>query len=157
MFNTIKECFILLKKELENKGIKCVEIFMDFIFKDLFEKLHKQECINNYEDLIKFEKELETLIQENLDKLRIKIEKYKKIEEKYINDEKSGIALLKEIYNKDKYDHKNYPYYEHFYYTDYLNEEYINKILLGKNKNEFPILRKYLEYKKKKKLVINIL
>ena len=151
-FNTIKECFILLKKELENKGIKYVEIFMDFIFKDLFEKLHKQECINNYEDLIKFENELEILIQENLNKLKIKIEKYKEIEEKYINDEKSGIALLKEIYNKDKYDHKNYPYYEHFYYTDYLDEEYINKILLGKNKNEFPILRKYLEYKKQKKI-----
>ena len=149
-FKTIKECFILLQNELDKKGIKQIEIFMDFIFKDLFKKLNKKECINNFEDLIKFENELEKLIQEKFNQVKVKIDKYKELEKKYINDEKSGIALLKEIYNKDKYDHKNYPYYEHFYYSDYLDEEYINNILEHKDKNDYPILSKYLEYKKQK-------
>jgi len=65
-FNTIKECFILLQKELEKKGIKQIGIFMNYIFKDLFDKLHNRECINNFEELIKFENELEKLIQDNL-------------------------------------------------------------------------------------------
>ena len=59
----IKECFTKLKIELEIKGIKHLEIFMNCVFKDLFDKLHNQECINNYEDLINFEDELEELIQ----------------------------------------------------------------------------------------------
>ena len=156
--NMLKECFILLKKELEKKGIKEIEIFMNCIFKDLFEKLHEQECINDYETLIKFENELDTLIQGKFGKVKEEIEKYKEFERKKykeferncIKDEKSAIALLKEIYNKDKYDNREYPYYEHFYYTDYIDEEYIDNILEHKNKNDYPVLSKYLEHKKQK-------
>ena len=149
-FNTIKECYILLQKELEKKGIKEIEIFMNFIFKDLFIKLHEKECIKNYEDLIKFENDLEELIQEKFMHVKNEIDKFKKFERESINDKTSGIALLKEIYDKSEYDNRNYPYYEHFYYTDYLNEEYINNILEHKDKDEYLILSKYLEPKKKK-------
>ena len=45
-FIMIKECFTKLKVELESKGIKHLEIFMNFVFKDLFDKLHNQECIS---------------------------------------------------------------------------------------------------------------
>lgn len=156
-FNTIKECFILLQKELEKKGIKEIEIFMNFIFKDLFTKLHDKECINNYEELIKFENELEKLIQEKFEQAKKEIDKFKKFEKESIKDKTSGIALLKEIYNKSDYDTRKYPYYEHFYYTDYLDEEYIENILEHKDKNEYPILSKYMESKNQKKMKINIL
>ena len=55
-FNTIYECYILLKKELEKEGIKCLDIFMNIIFKELFNKLHDQKCINKYTKLIEFKK-----------------------------------------------------------------------------------------------------
>ncbi len=48
------------------------------------------------------------------------------------------------------YKKKGYPYYEQFYYTDYLDEKYIENILEHKDKNEYPILNKYLEYRKQK-------
>ena len=54
--------YFVEKKELEKKDIKEIEIFMNYIFQDLFNKLHEQECINDYETLIKFENELNTLI-----------------------------------------------------------------------------------------------
>ena len=39
----VKKCFNRLKVELENKGIiKHLEIFMNFVFKDLFDKLQKK-------------------------------------------------------------------------------------------------------------------
>ena len=43
---------------------------MNFIFRDLFSKLHDKKCINTYEELIKFENELEELIQEKFEKAR---------------------------------------------------------------------------------------
>ena len=48
------------------------------------------------------------------------------------------------------YKKKDYPYYEQFYYPDYLDEKYIENILEYKDKNEYPILNKYLEYRKQK-------
>ena len=151
-FETIKECFILLNNELEKKGIKKIDIFMNFIFNDLFKILHNKKCITNYEELIKFENELEKLIQDKFNQTKIKIDKLKELEMKSIKDHNSGIALLKEIYSKDMYKKIDYPYYEYFYYADYLDEEYIENILEHKDKNDYPILNKYLEYKKKKNM-----
>ena len=150
-FNTIKECFILLQKELEKKGIREIDIFMNFIFQDLFNKLHDKECINKYEDLIEFEEELEELIQKKFIKAKEEIDKFKNFEKESIKDKDSGIALLKEIYNKNDYKEKNYPYYEYFYYTDYVDEKYISNMLEHKDKNEYPLLCKYLQTKKDKK------
>ena len=147
-FETIKECFILLQKELEKKGIKKIDVFLNFIFNDLFKVLHSKKCINNFEELIGFENELEKLIEDKFIQTKNKIDKFKELEMERIKDHNSGIALLKEIYSKDMY--KKYPYYENFYYADYLDEEYIENILEHKDKNEYPILSKYLEYKKKK-------
>ena len=150
-FNTIKECFQLLKKELEKNDITQVEIFMNFVFKDLFKKLHGKECINNYEDLITFENELDKIILEKLNKVKEEINKYKESEKKILKDPKSWIALLKEIYDKNSYDFIKYPYYEHFYYTAYLDEEYIDNKLEIMDKNEYPILSKYMEKKNQEK------
>ena len=128
-FNTIYECYILLKKELEKEGIKCLDIFMNIIFKELFNKLHDQECINKYTKLIEFEKELDSLIQEKVDKAKDIIEKFNEIEKENFKDKTSAIVLLKEINNKDDYNKNEFPYYEHFYYTDYPDENYISNLL----------------------------
>ena len=112
----IKECFDKLKISLKNKGIKHLEIFMNCIFKDLFVKLHNKKCINNFEDLLKFEDELEKLINKKCEEAKKEIEKYKDEEKKIIGNPKSGIALIKEIYGKNKYeDSKEFPFYEYFY------------------------------------------
>ena len=147
----IKECFTKLKIELEIKGIKHLEIFMNCVFKDLFDKLHNQECINNYEDLINFEDELEELIQRKCKTAEEEIDNFKKLESDSIKDEKSAIALIKEIYDKSKYKNNGFQFYKFFYYTDYLDGDYINNILKGRDENNYPVLTKYLQYKKQKK------
>jgi hypothetical protein len=96
-FNTIYECYILLKKVLEKEGIKCLDILMNIIFKELFNKLHDQECINKYTKLIEFEKELDSLIQEKVDKAKDIIEKFNEIEKENFKDKTSAIVLLKEM------------------------------------------------------------
>ena len=119
---------------------------MNEVYKELFNKLHDKECINSYEELIEFENDLEKLIQDKFMKAKEDIDNYKEFEKNKIKEQNSALALLKEIYTKGKYDKNIYPYYEHFYYTDYLDEEFINNILKNKNKNDYPVLVKYLEY-----------
>ena len=151
-FNMIKECFYKLKEELKNKDIKNIDIFMNFVFKDLFDKLHNKGCINNYEDLIKFEDELEELIKEKCEKVKEEINKFKQLEKESIKDEKSAIALIKEIYDENKYkNNKDFHFYKYFYYCDYLDEDYIYNIIKGKNENNYPVLLKYLKSKRSKK------
>jgi len=145
----IKECFNKLKLSLKNKGIKHLEIFMNCIFKDLFSKLHNKKCINKFENLIEFENELEELIQKKCDESKIEIEKYKEKEKEIIGDVKSAIALIKEIYGKNKYDSKEFPFYEYFYYTDYLNAVYIKKKYKEKDENDYPVIIEYLKKTKK--------
>jgi len=150
-FSTIKECFILLQNELEKEGIKKTEIFMEVVFKDLFNKMHDKECIDKYDELIDFEDDLEQIIQEKIKKAKELIDKFEEIEKENCKDKESAMALLKELYDKDDYDKKEYPYYEYFYYSDYPDESYIKEILEHKDKDEYPILIKYLENKKHSK------
>jgi len=150
-FNTINECFILLKKELENKGINRIDIFMNIIFKDLFTKLHNRKSIDKYKDLIDFENnELNPIINEKIEEAENKIKEIEKKEKENCQNKTSAIALLKELYNKDDYENE-FPYYEYFYYSDYLDDNYIADILDHRGKSEYPIIRKYLEFKKLKK------
>jgi len=148
----LNESYIFLKNELSKKGIDSIEIFMNYIFKDLFTKLNEKECIDNYEGLIEFENELETLIQEKIDKSVEEIKKYNEIINKNSQDKDSSISLLKEKYENNNYKKVDYPYYEYFYYTDYLDEDYVmDKILSHKEENKYPLLNKYLKYKKEEK------
>jgi len=148
----IKECFNRLKVELVKKDIKNIEIFMNCVFYDLFNKLHNKECINDFDELVKFEDELEELIKQKCEIAKEEINKYKELEKESIKDEKSAIALIREIYDKSKYKKNDFPFYGYFYYTDYLNEDYISNLLKNKDDNNYPVLVKYLNYKKQKKL-----
>ena len=143
----INESFNLLKKELSSKGIDSFEIFMNHIFKDLFEKLHNKKTINEYKELDDFEKDLENLIQEKIVKSLEEIKKYNKIIEKNSIDNNSSINLLKEKFEKSEYRTEEYPCYEYFYYSYYLDENYFN----NNNSKAYPLLNKYLNYKKNKK------
>ena len=146
----INQSFELLSNELSKKGIKSIEIFMNYIFKELFEKLHDKECINEYKELIEFEKDLENLIQEKIEKSIEEIKKYNKIIEINSIDNNSSLNLLKDKFEKDhKYKKEEYPNYEYFYYSDYLNENYIMDNKLKNNEViKYPLLNKYLNYKK---------
>ena len=149
---TLNVSFELLKNELSKKGINSIEIFMNNIFKELFEKLHEKEIINEYKDLIDFENELEKLIQEKIKKSSEEIKKYEENIKNNNNDKTSAINLLNETYDKDLYDKKEYPCYEYFYYSDYLDENYLmNNILALNDANKYPLLNKYINYKKDKK------
>ena len=149
--NMINECFILLKKELDKKGINRIDIFMNLIFKDLFTELHKQKCIDKYKDLIDFENnKLRPIILNKINEAIDEIKKIEETEKKNCENKSAAIALLKELYNKEDYKDE-FPYYEYFYYSNYLDENYITDILEYMEKTEYPIVRKYLEFNKLKR------
>jgi len=148
----INKNFILLKKELSKEEIDSIEIFMNYIFKELFEKLQEKNSIDNYKDLIDFEKDLEKLIQEKIGKSIEEIKKYNEKINKNSEDKNDPINLLKEKYDKSNYKKEEYPYYEYFYYSDCLDENYIlNKILGIMDSKKYPMINKYLDYIMNKK------
>ena len=141
---TLNECWKLLKEELSDIGINVTEIFMNFTFKDLFNKLNSQECIDDYDDLIGFEVKLEEMIQK---KIVLSQKECKKFTELIKNSDKNSfVNLLTEKYNIYIYDKEIFPNYDNFYYTDYLDEENIKKELNDKEMKKYPILKRYLEY-----------
>jgi len=148
---TLNECWILLKKELSEKGIYYPEIFMNFIFKDLYNKLNGENCLDDFESLITFENKLEDLIQKEIEQSQVECKKYKELINKNCKDKDSCISLLKEKFDKSNYDKENYPNYENFYYSDYLDEENIGKILEHLNKEKYLVLNKYLIYAENKR------
>jgi hypothetical protein len=148
----LKECWDLLEKRLSDNGINSIDIFMDFTFKEIFNKLHNKECINNYDDdeLYDFEEKLEEIIQEKIESMKDEIEKYKKLNNENSN---SFINILKEKYESQN-KQKKFPIYENLYYSDYLNEKYIENYIENyisekinnTDKNKYPVLNKYLEF-----------
>jgi hypothetical protein len=52
----LRECWELLKNELNKKDIYITDIFMKYIFFDLFTELNKSVSITDYQSLINLEK-----------------------------------------------------------------------------------------------------
>jgi len=140
---TISECWNLLKNELLQININSIEEFMNYIFVDLFTKLNKQKIIKDYDNLIKFEDDLESSIQG----LIIKFKEHKKSIENNTEEKISTINLLKEKYSYINFKSKEYPFYKYFLYTYYLNEENIYQKLKFLSVDQYPLLKLYLESK----------
>ena len=143
---TLNECWILLKNELSKKDINFIEIFMNFTFKDLYNKINGEECIDDYDSLIDFEDKLEELIQKKIKISQDECKKYKESINEKSKDKNSFVSMLTEKYDSTNYDKEKYPNYDNFYYTDYLDEENISKLLNHKDKDKYLILNRYLEY-----------
>ena len=137
----ITKCWELLKEELYKKKINKIELFMDYIFYDLFDLLNKQPEIKEYKIYINFEEQLENLIINKINEYIKEKEKYEKIRKPNINDPFLPINLLEEIYEKSE----NYPLYEYFYYSNYLNEKFIFEKLNNKEYRKYPVINEYLK------------
>ena len=134
----ISECWNMINYELNKLGINSVDLFMNYIFSDLFSALNKHKIITEYYDLVDFEKSLDKLIHEKISSFK---EKYKNMN-KSVNDKFSFQDIIEEKYNE--LNEKEYPFYEYFYYSDYINEAYLlDKV--KSNKDKYPVLYKVLE------------
>jgi hypothetical protein len=73
---------------------------MNLTFKDLYYKLNGEECINDYESLLRFEEiKLEELIQKKVKLTQNEYIKYKKLIEKNNKNKDSFVNLLKEKFD----------------------------------------------------------
>ena len=147
----LTECWEMIKFELKKLDINSIEIFMNYIFSDLFSALNEHENLTDYTELINFEKELDELINK---KIIIFKEEFKKIN------------ILSEFDSKDKYFFQNvlderyrnlnndeYPFYNYFYYSDYVNEDYLLNILSHSERERYPVLLKVLEKNNNEKYI----
>ena len=138
----LTECWEMIKFELNNLDITAIELFMNYIFSDIFSTLNKHESLNEFSKLIEFEKELDELINK---KINIFKEEYKKINDlsQFDKNENTFQNILDEKYEKLNED--DYPFYNYFYYSDYVNEDYLLDNLNHSEREKFPVLLKVLE------------
>jgi uncharacterized protein YbaP (TraB family) len=74
--------------------------FMNYIFIELFPVLNKEKYIDNYDDLIKLEDKLETLILRTIKAYKEEDYKMSSNQKQNDNDKNSLISLLKESFSK---------------------------------------------------------
>ena len=139
----------LLKMELNNNGVNSIEIFMNYIFADIFKILNNNTNIKEYQSLKKIERTLNIII---LDKIQLfkKDYKNKKIDDQIDQNDKHFIYnLIKEKFTNLESD--DYPFYQYFFYSDYIDEDYLLELVNLYSKDKYPVLLKALERKNEKK------
>ena len=148
----ITKCWELLREELFKKKVNNIELFMNYIFSDLFNLLNSQQEIKSYKQYIEIEKQLDELILNKIKDYLDEKEKYEKIKKPNTNDPYLPINLLEEIEENNK----NYPLCEYFYYSDYLNENNIYEKLKNKEYRKYPVLNEYLKNKNNYSFMSNL-
>ena len=144
-FEIIEMDWELLDKELKIKEIPNVHIFMDSIFHQVIKEINKPKTFKSKKELKNFEKSIETIIKNELDKNNI-IKNYINNRSKYIDiepDKELAIIMEEEVYNDNWKTVKNdYPEIEHFIicklpsFEDFKNEfNYVTE-----NKDYYPII-----------------
>ena len=134
----ITECWKMIEHELNKLGINSINLFMNYIFSDLFSSLNKHKIIDDYNELDEFEKNLDILIHKKIVSFK---EEYKTLN-KSMNANFSFQDFIEEKY--DDLNNKEYPFYNYFYYCDYINETYLLNQIKSK-KDKYPVLCKVLE------------
>ena len=66
----LRECWELLKNELNKKDIYITDIFMKYIFFDLFTELNKSVSITDYQSLINLKKNLDEIILKKINNFK---------------------------------------------------------------------------------------
>ena len=150
----------ILNKLLKEKGLN-IFVFMNLIFKDLFNYLSKQNQIENYEQLLEIEKEIENIIDNKItkkEKIKDKeVTKYVRFGTFYTknqnlfreNDPKSKTSIIKENNSPEAYKEDEYPYYKSFLYSDYPDEAFLKARFEKINKEQYPVIDLYLNRKNK--------
>ena len=145
----ISECWKMIKNELNKIGISAIDIFMNYIFSDLFSSLSEQKSLNEYNELIDFEKKLDEKIQNKIKDFKDDYKNFDVLKEFDPQDKFFFQNILDERYKINEVKDKNdYPFYNYFYYSEYINEDYLlDKIIHSGGKSRYPVLLKVLENK----------
>ena len=139
----------LLGDALKEKGIMSTQIFMNMIFKKLSNLIKNCKCITNKSELISFEEEIENLIQENIEKYSVYMNKYLEINLKQLELKCDNLrAIITEVFppKKELYPEEKYPLLQYFSYTKYRTKEDLIKALGPENDYiiKHPLLFNYL-------------
>ena len=159
IFDILRECWNCLEIELQNKGIKEVEIFLNMICYKIGDFFKNYESFNNIEIRNEFEKKVNSIIEESI----LDFENYKK---RYIeiNNELNNIKLnsikciIEEYFNPELYSEKDYPFFKYFMYTKYPSKKNLKKSLelINEYETKYPIITNFINNYKDIEILQNI-
>ena len=139
-------CFNILEKDWEIMETLLdktpVELFINLIFDEVIEKLINCQKFNRKEEAIKFEKEINNIINAKIKDQNL-ITVFKQLNDNVINmNPNSDNAIIKEAFPYTKYNENNFPDFKYFYIFEFPSEEHFIKNFNSKDKNKdkYPIL-----------------
>ena len=150
----------LIKDALQSKGIQIIQIFMNFIFDKLSEKIKNCKEIKTTEEREKFEDEIEKLLEESYKGYEAYSKIYTENNEKMLELDKNSMkSLVLENNDINAYDEKDYPFYKYFIMTTYPSKEsFINELKKVDNyQRKYPLLNNYIKEDNKEKFLLKYL
>ena len=146
---TLNCCWELLKNELNKLNVCKIELFMNYIFCDLFRQFTGTQEINDYDDLVSIEKKLDEFIMKKIDDFIQETKNYEKLIKPDKNDKFLPINLLEEQYDYCE----QYPLNNYFHYSEYITIDYLKQQIYDLSK--YPVLDKYLKDYNQKDLILD--
>ena len=146
----------LLEEALREKNISSIQAFMNIIFKELSELISNCKMIENENDLNTFLKEVEKIVESNIEQYPSNYDKYLKMSKKYnLINEKDIKMIINESFppTEDIYPHAEYPFLKYFMYTKY-NSNFESALEKEEDFSEkYPLLKSYLYGPKEHKMM----
>ena len=139
----------LLKNELNKLNVCKAELFMNYIFCDLFRQFTGTKEINTYDDLISIETKLDKFIMKKINDFIGETKNYEKLIKPDKDDKFLPINLLEEQYDYCE----QYPLNNYFHYSEYITIDYLKQQIYDFSK--YPVLEKYLKDYNQKDLILD--
>ena len=140
----------LLEKQLKVKNIGSIQIFLNSIFKNLFEAIQSSGDMTTIEQRNQFENKINEIVDNAIQNYGINSEEYQKNIEEIMSQNLEINYIILEKNNIIKNTETKYPYYYEFLSIPTIQETELIKILksIEDAKNIYPVLCAYLDSNK---------
>ena len=143
--------WVLLEKHLKGKNIESIQIFLNSIFKELFEAIQLSDDMTLVEQRNQFEDKINALVDNAVQNYRINSEEYQNNIEQVTSQSLEINYIILEKNNIIKNAENKYPYYYEFLSIPSIEENQLKEILksIKDAKSKYPVLCSYLDSNKK--------
>ena len=138
----------ILNKDLSDKGINSIQIYLNMIFPSIAQIIKKSAPMNRKENRKSFEEEINNFIESSFSNYGKFYYEFIKINSQITEKEGNELkSLIYETFNSKSIINKNFPYYEYFLLSKIPSLIELENYIENNNlKNKYPVTSSFLKY-----------